>query len=99
MSDAIEVAHQVAERAEAARIAEHYAALQAMRELGKPLAPPDPVEVIDHKMASLDDLYAHTVWDEFKAEADRIYIDSMATLQRARVETVRLDEAKVGHPV
>lgn len=96
MSD---IAQQTATRAEATRIADLREALKSLSELGKPLAPPDPVEVIDHKMASLDDLYAHTVWDEFKAEADRIYIDSMATLQRARVETVRLDEAKLGHPV
>jgi hypothetical protein len=92
------IPQQTATRAEAVRIAEHQAALTAMRLLGQPLEAPDPVPVIDHKMDQLDVTFSRD-WQEFKLQAARIFVDSLAMLEDARVVSVRVSEAVVGHPV
>lgn len=91
------VASQTAARTEAARIADHQTELAALRSLGRPLAAPDPVLVIDMRLAQLDMVYVRP-WQEFQRMAARAYIDSLAALEDARVVSVRLDEAKLGHP-
>jgi hypothetical protein len=96
MSDTIP--QQTATRAEAVRIAEHQAALTAMRLLGQPLEAPDPVLVIDHKMDQLDVTFGRD-WQEFKLQAARIFVDARAMLEDARVVSVRVSESVVGHPV
>lgn len=93
------VAHQLAARSEASRLAALREAIQSLREIGDPLEAPDPVLVIDVKLESLDDLYTHTPWGEFADEAARVYVESMARLQDAREVSVRIEEAKAGHPV
>jgi hypothetical protein len=92
------IPQQTATRAEAVRIAEHQAALTAMRLLGQPLEAPDPVPVIDHKMDQLDVTFSRD-WQEFKLQAARIFVDARAMLEDARVVSVRVSEAVVGHPV
>jgi hypothetical protein len=101
MSDPVSettIPQQTATRAEAVRIAEHQAALTAMRLLGQPLEAPDPVPVIDHKMDQLDLNFFSRDWQEFKLQAARTYVDSRAMLEDARVVSVRVSEAVVGHP-
>lgn len=92
------VARQVAERAEASRLSEHRQAMQSMRLLAQPLEPPDPVLVIDAKMAQLDVVFVRD-WEESEAEAQIVYCECLAKLEDARTESVRLAEAKAGHPV
>jgi hypothetical protein len=96
MTAAVSVGTQA--RAEAVRIAEHQAALTAMRLLGQPLEAPDPVPVIDHKMDQLDVTFSRD-WQEFKLQAARIFVDSRAMLEDARVVSVRVSESVAGHPV
>lgn len=98
MSQSDTITEQTAARAEAARISDRRQAIDTMRKLARPLEAPDPVPVIDHKMDQLDIAYRRD-WEEFLHEAAVVYVESMATLQDARVESVRVDEAKVGHPV
>lgn len=92
------VAQQVATRDESLRVAELQDALSRMRKLAQPLEPPDPVLVIDHKLIQLDVVYQRD-WQEYQREAVTVYVDSTATLQDARVASVRAAEAKVGHPL
>ena len=92
------IPQQAATRANAFRVAELRAALDNMRKFQHSMAPPDPVLITDMRMNALDEIYTHTDWEEFRQEADAAYIDSRAALEQARVETVRLEEAKVGHP-
>lgn len=96
MSDSI--ADQVAKRAELSRLHDHRQALESMRLLAQPLEPPDPVAVIDAKLAQLDVVYVRE-WEEGQSEADMVYVESRATLEDARTESVRIEEAKAGHPV
>lgn len=91
------VARQVAERAEASRLSEHRQAMQSMRLLAQPLEPPDPVPVIDAKLAQLDVIFVRD-WEEEQDEANMVYVESRATLEDARTESVRIAEAKAGHP-
>jgi hypothetical protein len=84
-----EIARQVAERAETARIAAHHAAMAIMRKLATPLAPPDPVPVIDAKMDQLRDVYERN-WEEFAGEADTVCAISRIALTAARAESIRL---------
>jgi hypothetical protein len=84
-----EIAQQVAARAETARVAGHHAAMAIMRKLATPLAPPDPVPVIDAKMDQLRDVYERN-WEEFIADAILERASAHATLTAARAESIRL---------
>lgn len=92
------IASQVAARAEASRLSDHRQAMQSMRLLAQPLEPPDPVPVIDAKMAQLDIIFVRE-WEEDQDEANMVYVESLAILEDARAESVRIEEAKAGHPV
>lgn len=83
------IAHQVATRDEATRIADHREALESLRLLGLPLAPPDPVLVIDHKRDQLLDIYTRD-WQEFDGVASVQFAASAAVLEAAREESVRV---------
>jgi hypothetical protein len=69
--------------AEASRIHDHRQALESLRLLAKPLEAPDPVPVIDAKLAQLDVVFVRE-WEEYQAEAEIIYVESRATLEDAR---------------
>lgn len=84
------IAHQVATRDEATRIAEHHEALESLRLLGLPLAPPDPVLIIDHKRDQLVDIYNNRNWGEFDGVASVQFAASAAVLESAREESVRV---------
>lgn len=77
-------------RAEERRIAEHRAAIEAMRRLSQPLEPPDPVSVIDAKSGQLKDIFDNRQWEEFADEADAVCRASRSTLASARDAAVAL---------
>lgn len=70
-------------RAEYLRLEAHQLALESLYLLSLPLAPPDPVIVVDAKRAQLDDIYQRN-WDEFSEQADVAYLKAMGALQVAR---------------
>lgn len=70
-------------RAEYLRLEAHKLALESLHLLSLPLAPPDPVIVVDAKRAQLDDIYQRN-WDEFSEQADIAYLKAMGALQVAR---------------
>lgn len=74
-------------RAEALRISDHRAALAAMRALAAPLEPPDPVMVIDAKIAQLVDVF-NRPWEEFDTEATLLAAEAAAVLRDARAVSV-----------
>lgn len=76
-----------ATRAETARIAEHQAALDDLRKLGRPLAPPDPVAVIDMRRDALVEKYDRE-WGEFGVDAAVLFRDAAAALRDARMASV-----------
>lgn len=80
-------------RAEAARIADIQRELTSLREFGNPLAPPDPVLVIDMRREAMAQIYADTAWGEFGAEAEAVRAASEAALALAREEAARLEGA------
>lgn len=92
MSDTIHDA--IAARAEAARIAEHQAALESLRQFGEPLAAPDPVIVIDMRLHAMVEIYDRE-WEEFDVEASVAFAASAARLWAARQAMVLLLEAEM----
>lgn len=83
------IAHQVADRAELARIADHQTMLNVMVKLSTPLEPPDPVPVIDAKLDQLEVVFARK-WQEFRPQAEAVHAVALLTLTAARVESVRV---------
>lgn len=90
------IAEQVAARANTLRITEHYDALERLRLLGLPLAAPDPVAVIDAKIAQLVDVYDRE-WSEFDVPASLQFAESAELLKQARAVSVGVyGERQVG---
>lgn len=76
-----------AARAEALRIAEHQERLSALRDLATPLAPPDPVLIIDMRRDQLVETYNRD-WQEYGVEAAVQFAASAAAMLRTREEAV-----------
>lgn len=84
----------IAARAKAARIAEHQAALESLRQFGEPLAAPDPVIVIDMRLQAMVEVYDRE-WEEFDVEASVAFAASAARLRDAREAMVLRLEAEM----
>lgn len=86
-----ETARHVAARAEASRMQAHQDALAILCKLAAPLAPPDPVQVIDGKTAQLDDVYHGRDREEFADEAASEYSLCAAALIEARTASLQAE--------
>ena len=82
------IAQQVATRADTTRLAAHQEAVDGLRRLGLPLEAPDPVAVIDAKIAALVDLYNNHPWEEFDIVASLQFAASADILRAAREVSV-----------
>lgn len=84
MSDSVStIAQATASRTNATRIADHQEAMASLRAFAVPLAAPDPVLVVDMRLAALVEVYNRD-WEEFDAEASVLAAVAAEALREMR---------------